>query len=148
MQGYWRADTADKAQLLLLTKSGTGIMRFMSWLKLVNCTVGVTVTSLERTEWEPLADSPELRLRALKDAKSAGLSTFVSIEPWIPDVTDPVAIIEASKEFVDLYMIGSFNYAGVNGDFYQQSMPEVVECRIRSGVPVYFKKELLRKVGW
>ena len=61
------------------------------------------------SEWEPLAALPSDRIEALRLAKLAGLQTWVSFEP----VIDPEAVyrlIEATKDFVDLYKVGKLNY--------------------------------------
>jgi DNA repair photolyase len=60
-------------------------------------------------EWEPGAALPADRIEALRLAKEAGLQTWVSFEP----VIDPDAVyrlIEATKNFVDLYKVGKLNY--------------------------------------
>jgi len=60
--------------------------------------VGFTITSLEGIPfWEPYAPGNVKRIEALKKAHRIGIKTFVSIEPWIPDVT-PSAINDREAE--------------------------------------------------
>jgi len=137
----------DGPQLWVLTKSASGLIRFQDYLVDCKAKVGVTVTSLKWSEWEPFAESPSLRLLALGKIKKAGLETYVSIEPWIPEVTDPRAIIERTREFVDHYILGSFNYAGVDRDYYRQQLPPLLEWLGKENVPFFVKKELMTKGG-
>lgn len=137
----------DGPQVWVLTKSASGLIRFQDYL--VNCKakVGVTITSLEQSEWEPFAEAPSLRMLALRRIKEAGLETYVSIEPWIPEVTDPRAIIERTRRFVDFYILGSFNYAGVEGSYYREQLPPLLEWLEGENIPFFVKKELLDKSG-
>jgi DNA repair photolyase len=84
---------------------------------------------------------------ALRRIKEAGLETYVSIEPWIPEVTDPRAIIERTRRFVDFYILGSFNYAGVEGSYYREQLPPLLEWLEGENIPFFVKKELLDKSG-
>jgi len=59
--------------------------------------------------WEPNAALPAERIKSLRIAHEAGISTWVSFEP----VYDPEAIyrlIQETHKFVDLYKVGKLNY--------------------------------------
>ena len=133
---------SNHPELWVLTKSGGGIVPFENWLQDCDATIGVTITSVKRTEWEPNAGSPSLRWLALDAAKKLGLRTYISIEPWIPEVTDPKAIIERTREFTDFYILGSFNYAGLGGDYYQEHLPSLLEWMEKEDIHYFLKKEL------
>jgi len=138
---------SNHPELWVLTKSGVGITPFKNWLQDCDATIGVTITSVQRTEWEPNAVSPSLRWLALDAAKKLGLRTYISIEPWIPEVTDPKAIIERTREFTDFYILGSFNYAGVDNNYYKEHLPPLLEwLDTLENIHYFLKKELLVKV--
>lgn len=126
----------------ILTKSGSGIVRFLPWLEDCRAKVGITLTSLEETKWEPHAEEPYLRLLALQKAKEAGLSTYISIEPIIPEFTDPKAIIKASKDFTDCYILGSFNYVGVSKRYYREMLPSLLKWLEEERINFFLKREL------
>jgi len=77
-----------------------------------NVHVGFTLTSLKKNEYEPNSPPPEKRIEALKLAYENGITTFVSIEPWIPEITNPIEIISATKDFTSYYILGSLQYLG------------------------------------
>jgi len=134
-------------QIWILTKSGTGLVRFQANIVDCKAKVGVTITSLETNrEWEPHADQPGLRLLALKQLKEAGLSTYISIEPIIPHVTAPRDIIERTRDYTDWYILGSFNYAGVDKNFYKETMPSLLEWLKAEGISFFIKRELRKEV--
>lgn len=137
---------ATGIQVWVLTKSGSSILVHLDWLK--GTRVGVTVVSRDNIEQEPHADPPWLRLFALEKAKKAGCSTFISIEPWLKDITDPRAIIEASQEFCDLWILGSHNrrMRPLYPEYYRQELPPLLEWIHKKGLRerVFVKKELTR----
>jgi DNA repair photolyase len=53
----------------------------------------INLRSLEKNSLEPNSPSPKDRLEALKEAHSLGIKTFISIEPWIPKITNPISIL-------------------------------------------------------
>jgi len=73
--------------------------------------LGTTIVSLTKTIWEPYAPPPEARRVALKEAKERGVKTWLSIEPYLPGVTYPFRIVFETHEYVDLYVLGTCNYA-------------------------------------
>lgn len=73
---------------------------------------GTTLTFFDdslRKKYEPNASPTMERLFVLDKIKSAGIKTFVSIEPVI-DPFESLKIISASIPFVDQYKIGKLNH--------------------------------------
>jgi len=81
-------------------------------------------------------------MEALQIAHEQGIKTFASIEPWIPDVTDPKSIIQNLREFVDRFIIGSMQYSGVPREFYAKRLPDLISWLNAEGINYYLKKEL------
>jgi len=107
---------AKQHKVLILTKNpiipvvaeDLSIMR-----KHGNMWLGTTITTLDddvARKIEPNAAVPSMRLRALKHAKKFGVKTWISIEPIIPYVTYPEDVVKVSKDFVDWYVLGAYNY--------------------------------------
>lgn len=138
-------------QIYVLTKSAKGLEQFATWLAALkpNLWVGVTITSLAKTWYEPFADRPPSRLFALRFLKSHfGLKTFVSIEPWIAGLTDPAVIIETARPIADLFIIGAHNYARKwNRDFYREKLPEIVRQAKEQKIKLFIKEELRELLG-
>jgi len=108
-----------------------------------NVEVGFTITSLEDIPfWEPYAPSNKKRIEALKKAHSLGIKTFVSIEPWIPRITDPWLIIEELRDFVDRLIIGSMQYCDVPRRFYADRLLPLIAWLDENKINYYLKKEL------
>jgi len=108
-----------------------------------NVELGFTITSLEDIPfWEPYAPGNKKRIEALKKAHEKGIRTFVSIEPWIPNVTHPRSIIENLREHVDRWIIGSMRYHSVSRRFYAERLPELIAWLDNSKINYYLKKEL------
>ncbi|MBN1574528.1 MAG: hypothetical protein JW984_15130 [Deltaproteobacteria bacterium] len=73
---------------------------------------GVTLTFNDpekSKEWEPGADLPAERIRALREARRRGIQTWASLEPVI-DLTETRELIRRTHEYVDLYRVGMLNY--------------------------------------
>ncbi|WP_456420933.1 radical SAM protein [Thermococcus sp.] len=71
---------------LLLTKSDI-FKRDIDILSELRCAVGVTVTTVNERKaklLEPNAPSPRARIKALKNAKKAGIPVYARIDPIIP----------------------------------------------------------------
>lgn len=98
--------------LSILTKSDLVIRDIDILQKIVDCEVGLTITTLDREKAriiEPLAVSPERRLTALAKLKQAGITTYAFIGPVLPGITDlPQIFAELSKK-VDFVMAESLN---------------------------------------
>ena len=117
------------------------IKKFGVWL-------GTTLTSTEKIPDEPYAPSNRERIEMLKAAHSAKILTWVSIEPWIPGVTDPAEIVKTTHEFVDWYVIGRLDYETQLGypkapeGWYAQKLPEIIDLLRKLNKPYHIKKQL------
>jgi len=109
--------------------------------------VGVTLTSLSKNKYESYAPPASKRIKALKRLKSKGIKTFISIEPWIPFLTNPSAIIAATQDFIDFYIIGKLNYTWVPNHYYIEYFPGVEDALKRSGKGYLVKKELSKALS-
>jgi len=114
--------------------------------------LGTTVICLEKTSWEPLAPKPLTRLNSLRYAKKFGVKTWLSIEPIIPKVTWPEEIVEETLDYVDFYVLGSFNYTkqlkltyfdeDLKKKWYRKHVPKAIELLKKHGKRFFVKKEL------
>lgn len=95
-----------------LTKGGTRALRDIELFRPECDAFASTLTSLDdrvSRKWEPSAALPRDRIATLEAFHSAGIFTWISLEPTL-DVDASTAIIERTHEFVDLYKIGRVNY--------------------------------------
>jgi len=107
-----------------------------------NVGVGFTITSLNDIPfWEPYAPGDAKRIEALKKAHSMGIETFVSIEPWIPEITHPQSIIEKLKDSVDRLIIGSMQYCYAPRGFYAECLPLLITWLNWNKIDCYLKRE-------
>ncbi len=115
--------------------------------------LGSTVICLKKTDLEPKAPSPSERLEALREAYGMGITTWLSIEPIIPHVTKPEEIIERTCDYVDLYVLGSFNYSRQLGFklsshelrmWYASHAFKAIELAKQLNKRIILKKELAR----
>ncbi len=101
-------------RVLILTKNPELALRDIDLMKLHgDMWLGTTITTLshkEALELEPLAPDPKTRLKALREAKTRGIKTWISIEPIIHYITYPEDIIEQTIDFVDWCVLGAYNY--------------------------------------
>jgi DNA repair photolyase len=117
----------------------------------VDLWIGSTLTSVVPILDEPygLSENPH-RIAMLRTAHNLGLNTWASLEPWLPHISYPHQIVEATHDFVDWYVLGSLNYAKQFGytipeGYYQQELPRAIETLEKYGKAYLLKKEL-RKV--
>ena len=74
--------------------------------------LGSTVIHLNDTNMlEPNAPPVSSRLEALRKAHEEGVTTWLSIEPIIPPITNVKEIVKKTHGYVDFYVLGAFNYA-------------------------------------
>jgi len=95
----------------VLTKGGTRACRDFDILGPRDAFAS-TLTLLDPRQaahWEPKAAEPGDRIDAIRKAHSAGIPTWVSLEPVI-DPEQTLEIIRLTHEFVDLYKVGRLNY--------------------------------------
>lgn len=135
--------TQEENHLWVLTKSS----RFKDFMPyLLKARVGVTITSLSHNGLEAFAPAPVARLLSLQEVKKAGCFTFISIEPWIPGLTLPSEIIEATADYCDWWIVGSLNrmMRPVDPAFYREALPAFLEWVSGQHLHsrVYIKKEL------
>jgi len=133
----------SKFLVLIMTKSDLVMRDYDIIQKHENVEVGFTITALKRIpHWEPEAPGNTRRIAALKKAHELGIKTFVSMEPTIPGVTQPIKIMEALRRCVDRWIIGSLNYCGVDFNFYRKEAPKWAEYIEKEGLTVKWKREL------
>ncbi len=152
---------ARQHKVMLLTKNPMlPVKRDKDLLRKEHFWLGTTVITLDNEKaryWEPYAPNPMERLRALSLAKQYGINTWLSIEPIIPETTDLVSIIERTKNYIDFYVLGSFNHAIRLGyttytkeglvKWYKQQIPSAVDLLRSIGKRFHVKKELRRVMG-
>ncbi len=122
--------------------------------------LGTTVITLDREKWsywEPYTlYPPRKRLLALRTAHELGIRTWLSIEPIIPYTTYPESIISSTLDYVDYYVLGSFNYAAQLGytaytreeleQWYHRHVGKAIELLEQHGKLFYIKRELMRHI--
>jgi len=97
----------------ILTKNA-GVLRDIGLFKgYKKCRVGLTIITMDdnfRKVLEPDASPIQDRIDALEKLKSAGISTYCSVEPIMSDIRcDPIAIVDSLKDCVDLFEFGKWN---------------------------------------
>jgi DNA repair photolyase len=93
-------------------------------------------------QWERRAALPGDRIIALKRFHSAGIFTWVSLEPTL-DVEASLAIVKRTHRFVDLYKVGRVNYLPMTKttDWRDYTM-RMVDLLSRLDAAHYIKKDL------
>jgi DNA repair photolyase len=112
-----------------------------------NVEIGFSITGLDDSavqEWEPDAPAVSERIRAAKTLHDAGVKTYASIEPWIPNVTHPFEIIQKFDSIFDRWIIGALNYMHEDHRQYLPELKETVMWLEENKKPYYLKKELRR----
>ena len=139
--------------ILILTKSPLVVNDLDLLRRFENGKVGFSITGLNDSEvrkWEPYAPPVSERIEALKKVKAEGVSTFVSIEPWLP-CTRPAEIIRELRRYVDWWIIGRLNHQvrfpelglyGLSDDEYRAMWPDVKRELLNTGKPFVIKREL------
>jgi len=135
--------------IMILTKNPElPLQRDSDILRNRNVWLGTTLTSSYPLSDEPKAPNNLQRMQALFQAHNLGVNTWVSLEPWIPNVTDPIEIIKQTHRFVDWYVIGrldyetQFGYAKIPDGWYKPHL-EKVEAFLKShNKPYHIKKQL------
>jgi DNA repair photolyase len=147
------APTRETLQLLIehglsictLTKGGTRALRDLDLFRADRDAFACTLTSLDdrfSAKWERNAALPGDRIAALKAFHSAGIFTWVSLEPTL-DVESSLAIVEATHDFVDLFKVGRVNYLPMTRttDWHEYTL-RMVELLSRVQARHYIKKDL------
>jgi len=139
----------SRHHVLILTKSPLVIRDFDLLFGRDNVEVGFTVTALKDIpSWEPNAPGNTQRIQALKEAHKQGLKTFLSVEPWIPHVSDPIEIVKALKPHVDRFIFGSMQYMGASKKFYAEQLPRLMAYLNENSINYQIKNELRRCLVW
>lgn len=136
--------------IMILTKSSLAERDFPMLVGHKNVRFGMTLTSTEAIEDEPYATPNPQRIQTLKKAHDMGIETWASIEPWIPGVTFPEKILEATKDFVDFYILGRLKYEKRHGypkvplEFYEEEWAKIQSKFAEPGCPwgYHLKREL------
>lgn len=86
-----------------IVSKSTVLLRDLDLLSAHSDIVGVTISLSIMNEKvakkiEPLAPSPNKRLKLIHSLREAGVSVDVNILPWIPDLTETKEIIQAIPE--------------------------------------------------
>lgn len=135
--------------VLILTKSPLLIRDFDLLSGRSNVEVGFTITALKDIpSWETNAPGNTERIQALRQAHKQGLKTFLSVEPWIPYISDPIEIVKALKPDVDRFIFGSMQYMGASRKFYAEQLPMLLAYLKENSVKHQIKNELRRCMVW
>lgn len=147
----------SRHHVLICTKSDLVRRDYDVILPHKNVEVGFTFTSMDVIDEERFAPSPLARKYALRNANSLGIKTFVSIEPWIPEVTNPLEIIRELDPWVDRWIVGRLNHpykipaayhSNVPDGYYRKRFQRVIEVLKETEKPFMIKRELAREVGY
>ena len=97
-------------------------------------------------DWEPNAAPPAERIEYLRQAKSQGLKTWVSLEPVI-EPEETFALIRATHAFVDLYKVGPLNHHRAADEVnWAVFGAEVVSLFEELGCDYYLKEDLRERM--
>lgn len=137
---------ASGHSVVTLTKGGRRALRnadlYIPGIDEFGTTMTVTTEEL-RLQWEPGADSYEGRCEALKKFHSAGIYTWISLEPVLY-VDEVRKIIDDTRGYVDHYRIGRLNRHPHSHtiDWYKFAKDVTRQC-LDNKIPYFIKKELL-----
>lgn len=105
--------SANGLAVRILTKAGKLSLRDFDILaKDRRNEIGITLTTMNGVladKWEPGADPPIYRVDLLRQAKSAGLRTWISFEPVLWP-TETLEAIGFAGEFADKVYVGKLNH--------------------------------------
>ena len=104
---------ANDLPFTVLTKN-TNVLNDINLFKGYDkCRVGFTVITLDdelRRLLEPNSSPIKARIDGFKQLKEAGISTYCSVEPIMPDPrSNPIEIVEKLRGYVDLFELGKWN---------------------------------------
>ena len=128
----------------ILTKGGISACRDFDLLSKNKknqfaCTLTTDIDS-ESLEWEHMAALPGSRIKALEQAHSLGIDTWVSFEPVInPDAVP--RLIDRTHKFVNLYKVGKLNYHKHSKSIDWSKYLKTVESKLLQ----YGKKYIVKK---
>jgi DNA repair photolyase len=130
----------------ILTKGGMRSIKDFDLLTLTHDDAyGATLTFLDDEDskfFEPNAALPDERIDALKLASKSKIYTWASLEPVI-DPIQTLEIILATREFVDEYKVGKWNYDArakeIDWNWFGHKAVELLE---KYGKKYYIKEDL------
>jgi len=109
--------------LCVMTKSDLIVRDIDLLKKFKKCIAGCSLSLLNdsiRKEVEPLASSVKKRIKAVRELKRAGISTFIFISPMFPELMNYKEIIDETKNFVDEYWFENLNlYPSLRYNIFQ-----------------------------
>ncbi|MBL7051848.1 MAG: radical SAM protein [Nanoarchaeota archaeon] len=124
----------EKTKIEILTKNGLVARDIDILQKFDDITIGFSLAILQDSlskKLEPFASSPQIRIKALKECKEAGLKTFVFLSPIFPYISEIEEIIEETKDYVDYYMFENLNVRANNRvkvyNFIKENFPDLLE---------------------
>ena len=133
--------------VIILTKGGRRSERDFDLLEANNehvlyGTTLVFASDTEAQEMEPNAAPTSERIEVLKHAHELDIKTWVSLEPvYYPE--DSLELIERTKDFVDLYKVGTLNHQPEAKKIDWTKFASDVVAKLDSvGVDYYIKKDL------
>jgi len=94
-------------------------------------------------EWEPLAASPQDRIEAIREAKKAGITTWVSFEPVL-DEAQVLYLLSVTYPWVDLYKVGKCSGPWSTVTDWAAFGHRIEAELKRLGKPYYLKEDLRR----
>jgi DNA repair photolyase len=113
----------------ILTKSSL-VTRDIDILKqLPHVSVGLTITTLSATaqhRLEPCASAPEARLDALRQLRTAGISTYAFVGPIVPLVTEIGSIVRAVAPVIDELWGEALNLRGADKDALSNALKDLL----------------------
>jgi len=101
------------AEITILTKSKLVTRDIDLFKRFKNIKVGISISILDETfakVTERAATKPMERLEAIKKISDAGVSTWIFISPFFPEITNYKAIIEESIAYTDSYSFENLNF--------------------------------------
>ncbi|MDI6781412.1 MAG: hypothetical protein QME49_04820 [bacterium] len=131
-----------KLPFTVLTKGGTLAVKDFDMYSYRDCfaTTLTFVDDAKTKACEPKAALFEDRFMAIKEAKSRGIKTWVSLEPVI-EPAEAYSIISLTHEYVDFYKVGKINYVRSSIDWRAFGM-KVVDMLEVLGKDYYIKQDL------
>lgn len=123
----------------ILTKSDV-VIRDIDLLKqFSNCSVGLTITTVEEKiarHFEPRSSSPRQRLKALETLHAVGIKTYAFIGPILPNLTDLRQLFTALQDKVNFVMAESLNMKCGN----REDIQKVLKKEYPHLLPIYKSK--------
>jgi len=98
--------------LTVLTKNPEAAAKFLPLFRAHDWRLGTTICFLSedlRAEWEPDAPSISSRIIGLRAARSAGVRTWISVEPVVEPI-EALRAIASSREVADEVRVGHWNH--------------------------------------